>query len=170
MGNVLDFSQSLFIFTTNEGITNAKIGVRRVGFDKEVSKYDDNRDQILESIKTKFNPEFLNRIDHFVFFNQLKEAELKKVVKLEMRHLPIKVSAALTNYIIKNANHEEYGARNIAKFIKNNISTKLADAVLREQTPLGGEDLYVFGVDKDTIAITNIKEDTNGMGSKKKAS
>jgi len=164
MGNVLDFSQSLFVFTTNEGMTNAKIGSRRVGFDKEGIKYEDNRDQIMESIKKKFNPEFLNRVDHFIFFNQLKEQELKKVVRLEMRHLPIKINAPLVNYIIKNSNHQEYGARNISKFIKNNISTILADAVLRKQVPVDNGELYIFKVRNGELVIENIEEEKNGLG------
>jgi len=168
MGNVLDFSQSIFIFTTNDGIQDNKLGDTRVGFEKETISYEECKDEILRSIKKTFSPEFLNRIDQFIFFNQLTEDQLKKVARLEMHHLPIKRTAALVNYVISNSNHKEYGARNIAKFIKNNIATKVADAILKKQLPLGESKYYTFKVEKDNLHISNIEEENNGLDEKKK--
>jgi len=159
MGNVLDFSESIFIFTTNVGIQDNKLGERRVGFDKETVTYEKSKDNVLKSVKDKFSPEFLNRIDHFIFFNRLNEAELKKVAKLEMHHLPVRKTTGLLNYIVRNSNHEEYGARNIAKFIKNNISTKVADAILKKKLPIGGGAYYTFKINKNDLRISNIEEE-----------
>lgn len=167
LGNVLDFSKSLFIFTTNEGIQANRLGDRLVGFGKEKVTYEENKDLILKSIKKKFSPEFLNRVDHFIFFNKLSEKDLLKVAKLELDHLPVRKTKHLLNYIINKANHEEYGARKIAKFIKNNIATLVADAILRKQLPLGNARYYSFKVDKDELTISNIEEDTDGWKNQK---
>ena len=167
LGNVLDFSKSIFIFTTNVGIKENRLGDKRLGFGKEDITYEENRDQILTSIKREFSPEFLNRIDHFIFFNKLGENNLRMIAKLEMNHLPVLKSKRLLDYIIKNSNHQEYGARNIAKFIKNNISTQIADAVLRKQLPLGSGRYYKFRVTNNNLSISNIEEESDGRKNQK---
>ena len=167
MGNVLDFSKSIFIFTTNVGVQDNRLGERRVGFGKDDINYEDNKDAILTTIKKTFSPEFLNRVDHFIYFNRLSEEELKRVAKLELNHLPIKKLPSLLNYIIKNSNHSEYGARNIAKFIKNNISTLVADAILKKQIPVGNAKYYTFKIDNNNLHISNIEEENDGRKNEK---
>lgn len=167
LGNILDFSKSIFIFTTNAGVQENRLGDRRVGFGQEDITYEENRDQITTTIKKTFAAEFLNRIDHFIFFNRLDEPSLRKIAKLEMAHLPVVKSKPLLDYIIKNSNHREYGARNIAKFIKNNIATKIADAILRKQLPLGSGRYYTFKVGDTNLHISNIEEDTDGSNVQK---
>jgi len=162
MGNVLDFSKSVFIFTTNQGIQDSKLGDRKVGFGSDIFAYEDSHDLILQSIKRNFNPEFLNRIDHFIFFNRLKENDLRKIARIEMSALPVKRTHSLVNYVVKNSNHEEYGARDIAKFIKNNIATKVADAILKKQLPLEESKYYIMKVEKDNLFISNIEEEDHG--------
>jgi len=167
LGNVLDFSKSIFIFTTNEGIQDNKLGDTRVGFGKENIGYEENQDLILKSIKRKFNPEFLNRVDHFIFFNRLSGDDLRKIVKLEINHLPVRKNKDTITYIIKNSNHQEYGARNIAKFIKNNIATMVADAILKKQLPLNDSKLYVLKESPEGLYISNLKETTDGWKNEK---
>lgn len=167
LGNILDFSKSIFIFTTNAGVQDNRLGERRVGFGKEDIAYEECKDAILNTIKQTFNAEFLNRIDHFIFFNRLNEEELRQVAKLELEHLPIKKLPSLLKYIVEKSNHAEYGARNIAKFIKNNISTKVADAILKKQLPLGNAKYYTFKIDKDNLYISNIEEESYGWTNEK---
>ena len=121
----------------------------------------------MKSIKTTFSPEFLNRVDHFIFFNRLSEKELKRITRLELNYLPIKRTHQLVNYIIKNSNHQEYGARNIAKYIKNNIATLIADAVLKKKIPLEKNAPYILKVTNNNLYISNIEEDTDGWKNQK---
>ena len=167
LGNELDFSKSIFVFTTNAGVQENRLGQRRVGFDRDDISYEENKEAILATIKKIFNPEFLNRVDHFIFFNRLTESCLKRVAKLELKHLPIKKLPSLLNYIVNNSNHEEYGARNIAKFIKNNISTQVADAILKKQVPVGNAKYYTFKIENNNLYISNIEEESDGWTKKK---
>jgi len=130
MGNSLDFSESLFVFTSNQGMADSRLGEQRLGFDKEVITYKKSKDDILKSLKKQFKPEFLNRLDQVVFFNEIDEIAAKKIAALELKSLPIKRTAALLSYIVKKAYSLEYGARNIEKFIKNELSLMLADHIL----------------------------------------
>ena len=138
-GKELDFSNSLFIFTSNKGMADNRIGHSRMGFSKEVISYDNSKDIILESIKKSFSPEFLNRLDKTILFNQLDKEDLLKVARLELNGIPVKKTKELLTYIIKNGYSADYGARHLSKFIKNNIAILVADAVLNSVLPIKGK-------------------------------
>jgi ATP-dependent Clp protease ATP-binding subunit ClpA len=137
-GKELDFSNSIFIFTSNKGMADNRIGHSRMGFSREVITYDNSKDIILESIKKSFSPEFLNRLDKTILFNQLDKEELLKVARLELNGIPVKKTKELLTYIIKNGYSSDYGARHLSKFIKNNIAILVADAVLNSVLPAKG--------------------------------
>jgi len=161
MGTSLDFSESIFIFTSNQGLKDLRIGEKKLGFDRKVITYSDSKEDVVKALKGEFNPEFLNRIDHQVFFNEIDEASAKKIASLELKCLPIKRTAALLSYIIRKAYSREYGARKIAKFIQNDISLELADAILTDK----GEDgkiIYVPRFVKGKLIIeSNKKKELN---------
>jgi hypothetical protein len=79
MGNVLDFSQSLFIFTSNKGIVESK--QRRLGFTQNDPTEAEEKDAVTTSVKGHFSPEFMNRIDEVVVFNALTKKDVKKIAK-----------------------------------------------------------------------------------------
>jgi len=158
MGKVLDFSESVFIFTSNQGLNDSKLNKVLVGFDKTPVDYEDTKDQVLESVKTNFNPEFLNRIDHFVFFNQLTQDNLRKIAKIELKEVPIRKTKKLLDYIIENGFSKEYGARNINRFIRNNVSVKVADAILEKKVPVKNGNLYSSEIVDNELFIINTEE------------
>ena len=155
MGNVLDFSQSLFIFTSNKGIVESK--QRRLGFTQNDPTEAEEKDAVTTSVKGHFSPEFMNRIDEVVVFNALTKKDVKKIAKLQLDKLPIEVTDPLLEYIVKNGYSREYGARNIARFIKNNISDKIADAILNGKVPKKEGALYSPKVTKDGVKIYDVK-------------
>ena len=155
MGNVLDFSQSLFIFTSNKGIVESK--QRRLGFTQNDPTEAEEKDAVQTSVKGHFSPEFMNRIDEVVVFNALTKKDVKKIAKLQLDKLPIEVTDSLLEYIVKHGYSREYGARNIARFIKNNISDKIADAILNGKVPKKEGALYSPKVTKDGVKIYDVK-------------
>ena len=155
MGNVLDFSQSLFIFTSNKGIVESK--QRRLGFTQNDPTAAEEKDAVTNSVKGHFSPEFMNRIDEVVVFNSLTKKDVKKIAKLQLDKLPIEVTDSLLEYIVKHGYSREYGARNIARFIKNNISDKIADAILNGKVPKKEGALYSPKVTKDGVKIYDVK-------------
>ena len=129
-----------------------------VGFDKTPVTYAETKDQMLESVKKNFNPEFLNRIDHFVFFNQLNQDDLRKIAKIELKEVPIRKTKRLLDYIIENGFSKEYGARNINRFIRNNVSLKVADAILEKKVPSKKGSLYSSKIVDNELFIINTEE------------
>ena len=137
LGNVLDFSNSVFICTSNQGAEKIQPG-KEIGF-VEKSLSGKNRQTLLkDSLKKSFTPEFLNRIDEFIFFNQLSKEDVKKIAKLELKNVPIEKTEELLDFIVANGYSEEYGARQIARFVKNNVSVEIADKILHSKVPTEG--------------------------------
>lgn len=160
MGKDLDFTESLFIFSSNKGLHELNIGRNRVGFGREIIEYNNSEDELMEQVKNTFSPEFLGRLDHFVFFNKLNIEDLKKVIKIELDELPIKKTKELVDWILTNSKHEEYGARNINKFIKNKIAVKVANCILIKKVPSSGK-LYSSKISSKELKITNTKDYKN---------
>jgi ATP-dependent Clp protease ATP-binding subunit ClpA len=128
-GNMLDFSNSLFLFTSNVGIHD-NVGRKNVGFEGSITTYDDAKEPVMEAFKSEFSPEFINRIDEIIFFNQLTIQDAENITKLNLRNLPIKITKKLVSHIVDNAYSPEYGARNIKRYIKQHVTLKLADKIL----------------------------------------
>ncbi|MBT1394473.1 AAA family ATPase [Mycoplasma bovis] len=96
---------------------------------------------ILKAELLKFlSPEFVNRIDEIVKFNQLQEQDIQQIVILELQKLikriydskevTLKYSPKLVEYIAKNAYDENFGARPIKRYIQNNIESVLAYQII----------------------------------------
>jgi len=158
MGKTLDFSQSIFIFTSNQGMQDSKIGKARVGFNKDVVSFESSKEVIEESIKGAFSPEFLNRIDSKVFFNSLTKGDAKKIAALELKGIPIKKNKVLLDYIVRGGYSAEYGARNIKRFIKNNVSIVVAEALLQKKAPLKSGKLYTPVIKEGNLFLKDLLE------------
>ena len=70
------------------------------------------------------------RIDDIIFFNELTKEDAKEITRLNLAKLPIKITKKLVSHIVDNSYSPEYGARNIKRYIKKNVTLKLADKIL----------------------------------------
>lgn len=157
MGEVLDFSESIFIFTSNQGV--GEINKDPVGFGDTNEVSEEVTGSILKnSVKKHFSPEFLNRLDNIILFKALTKKEVRLIAEMHLEDLPIKVTDALIEYVVKNGYSLEYGARNIARFIKNNISIKIADALLNKLVPKKGGDYYTPRIVKGEVKIVDTEK------------
>ena len=109
-------------------------------------------------MKKTFSPEFMNRIDSFVYFNSLTKSDVKKIASLSLAGIPIKKIKCLIDYIVDNSFSKEYGARNIQRFIKNNVSIKVADQILNKRVPKKDGDLYTPKIVKGEVTIVDTKK------------
>ena len=157
MGQVLDFTESIFIFTSNQGV--GEINRNPLGFNKGAEVTEEVTGDILrKAVKRHFSPEFLNRLDDIVLFKPLTKDDVRKIAELQLTSLPIKVTAALVDFVVENGYSSEYGARNIARFIKNNISDKIADAILNKLIPKKEKDFYTPRIVGGEVKIIDTKK------------
>ena len=157
MGRVLDFSESIFIFTSNQGVSDLHVG-KKLGFSGEDISVSSSKQEIKESVKKKFPAEFMNRIDNYIFFNTLCREDVRKIASLALQNLPLKKHKSLLNYIVDHGYSEEYGARNIKRFIKNEIAIVIAEALLTKKLPQKKGDMYTPKIVKGQFTLSNLKK------------
>ena len=119
-GRTVDFKNTFLIMTSNLG-TGQKI--------KDVR----------ETLKTFFKPEFINRLDEVIVFKPLGEAEIKKIVKIQVarlqkrlsdRHITLKLDEKAEDYLSKAGYEPDFGARPLKRLIGQEIENPLAMMLL----------------------------------------
>ena len=159
-GQIVNFKNVIVLMTSNVGAKQASDFGGGVGFNTDVEA---NEKSIIEkSLKKKFTPEFLNRIDKIVFFNKLTDDNLNSIVKMEIKklddrlnelHYSLRCDAKVINYLhVKAINQKEFGARPIIRLVQDNIEDKITELMLENDY---GQN-YVFNATcKDDKVIVN---------------
>ena len=156
LGRVLDFSKSIFIFTSNQGVSDIRVG-NKLGFSQELISVSGSEGEIKASVKKKFPAEFLNRIDNYIFFNTLTQGHVKKIASLALHDIPVKKHKCLLDFIVKNGYSSEYGARNIKRFIKNEVAVVVAEALLNRSLPNKEGDLYTPKIMDNKLSLIGLR-------------
>jgi hypothetical protein len=128
-GNELDFSKSIFVMTSNQGIEYARKS-HKIGWIQSNHLEIQTDEDVISGLEKRFKKEFLNRIDLLVVVNDLLRADIAKIVGIELSPYPVKQTPELIDFIVNNAFSEEYGARNIKRYIKEFIGVPVADTIL----------------------------------------
>ena len=135
------FKNTVIILTSNLGsdIILNDLEQRRAQGSNELS--DEARKQIDLLLKSKFRPEFLNRLDEIVYYKSLTKDEMRKIVDLQLqdlrnrmeegKHLKLEVTTAAKDFIIDSAYDSVYGARPIKRFIQSRVETLIAKAIIK---------------------------------------
>ena len=170
-GDHLDFSKSIFICTSNIGLKDLKWNT--VGFgSSDGNPYTANsaKQEIEKSLQRQFKDEFINRFDACVFFNQLTEEDIIKIASLELSNLPIEKTKDLLSYIAANGYSDRFGARELKRFIKKNVTIKVADSILCNEIPISGSKYTPEFSDDGELTIINTKQQeiTHGLDAEKK--
>lgn len=133
-GHTCDFTNSIFIFTSNLGMGDIKRG-KNIGFGEKNQTYEEQKHKVIDAIEAHFKPEFINRIDDIVVFNSLTKEDVREIAALELKHLPVTKNKAILDYIVDNGYSDKYGARNIKRFIRKNIAKKIAQTIIAGKVP-----------------------------------
>ena len=160
-GTTVNFKNVIVIMTSNVGAKQASELGNGVGFQ---SNEEENKKAIIEkSLKNKFNPEFLNRIDKIIHFNSLTDENIKTITALELEKLTNRVkengvnltyNSDVVDYVFKKAIREkEYGARPVMRIIQDNISDKIVDMVLESDNNQNSFDISIDKYDEVTVKI-----------------
>ena len=137
-GQRVDFKNVIVLFTSNVGAKAASDFGKGIGF---TSDQEENEKRILfKQLKNKFPPEFLNRLDNVIYFNNLKDEDLRKIIKLEIGKLQKRMGEIgytldygedTVDYILNIVKEEkEYGARPIVRAIQDELEDKITDLLL----------------------------------------
>lgn len=133
-GRTVDFKNTIIILTSNLGSDYILSGIGENG---EISEQ--VRENVDALLKTKFRPEFLNRLDEIVFFRPLAKTEITKILdlmladlrsRLDERHIKLDISEEAKDYIIECGYDANFGARPLRRFIQRNVETLAARKII----------------------------------------
>ncbi len=134
-GRTVSFENTVIIMTSNAGTSLKAHGI---GFANDNFIALENK--VKEVLKEIFRPEFLNRLDEIIVFNELDRGELKQIVNLmlkevieEVEHkgIKIEITDAVQDYILKIGYDQKYGARPLRRTIQKYIEDELTDGYLK---------------------------------------
>ncbi|WP_372721714.1 ATP-dependent chaperone ClpB [Novipirellula sp.] len=139
-GRTVDFSNSVIVMTSNAGSQVIQQVTEQGGDEQEM------HEAVQESLRARFLPEFLNRIDDIVIFKPLNRKEIRQIVKLqlaslgsrlEQNGLRLDVSESAIDEIASTGYDPVYGARPLKRVIQNEVQNRLANALLKSSYPEG---------------------------------
>jgi ATP-dependent Clp protease ATP-binding subunit ClpB len=149
-GVTVDFKNTIIILTSN-------IGSSRI---IEISDKEERRKAVLDELKGHFRPEFLNRLDDIVIFEQLNLEAITNIVdilfnnikkKVEEKDIKISLTNNAKEYIAKIGFDPVYGARPLKRAIYEIVEDKLADLILEDK--IGEGSSIEFDVIKDEVIV-----------------
>lgn len=140
-GITVDFKNVIIVMTSNVGAREVEERGNGIGF---VTNTEELKQSIIEKeLRKKFKPEFINRIDRIVYFNKLKDADLRKIIELEIEKVrkrvvsigydidrSIRDSALFEHIFNKVKEQKNLGARTIMREIQFNIEDKITDLII----------------------------------------
>lgn len=151
-GKTVDFKNTLIIMTSN-------IGSKYLLEDYENNKKEaDNL--VMNELKYRFKPEFLNRIDDIIMFKPLSEEDIKKIIdifmqdlknKLEEKNISLELTETAKKVLVKEGYDPIYGARPLKRYIGNTLETMIAKRLITGEI-YSGSTVIVDG-EEDNIKI-----------------
>ena len=136
-GRTVNFENTIVIMTTNAG-SNNKTG--SVGFGGTIS--DMSRERAMKALGEFLRPEFLNRVDEVVCFNQLTEENFRGIALLMLgevrdvlreKNLTLCWDESLTDYLVSKGYSVTYGARNLRRLIQKEIEDEIASSLIEKR-------------------------------------
>ena len=161
-GRKINFRNTLIMMTSNIGVKKSQDFSGGLGFKTKATEQTDKeriRTIISKSLKNTFNPEFLNRLDDIIIFEELDEKSIKKIVKIELASLTgrltekgydIKFGPSVSDYICKIGYDEKFGARPLKRAIQSEVEDFIAAQILKNTISENGKYTisYVKSTDK----------------------
>ena len=132
-GKVIRFDNVVIIMTSNVGFHEINVGFN-------------NKNNKLSRLNENFSVPFMNRVDKVICFNSLTEENILKIIRMQLKEfkdkyknkIKIRISKEVEKEILSLCNYEEYGARKIAKVIKDKIETLVIDKIIEDKA-----DIYI---------------------------
>ena len=166
-GKTVDFKNTVVIMTSNVGATSLE-KTKSLGFntskDVEKEEYERNKEIINDELKNTFRPEFLNRVDDIIIFQNLNEKDVKKIAallldemieRLESVDILAEYDNKLLNHISKTGFSKEYGARPLERVIRTSIENAMAEAILSGD--ISKEDNIQISLYRDKVKFKKIQ-------------
>ncbi len=133
-GRTVNFENTVIVMTTNAG-SHSKVGT--IGFGGTLN--DMSREKTLKALNEFLRPEFINRVDEIISFNQLSEANFRGIAELMLsetktamaeRGMKLSWDESLVDYLVKKSYSVTYGARNLRRTIQRDVEDAIAERII----------------------------------------
>jgi ATP-dependent Clp protease ATP-binding subunit ClpB len=134
-GRTVDFKNAVVIMTSNLGSDL----IAELPHDASAAAVAKVREQVMETLRLSFRPEFLNRVDEVIVFSRLDQAQLRQIVVIQLRgltnrlatrKLQLSVSPAAVDLLAEEGYDPTYGARPLKRVIQRRLQDPIAMAIL----------------------------------------
>ena len=159
---IVDFRNTIIIMTSNLGSRQIQEYGRGIGFGTSDAGTDQARQDIIrKALNKSFAPEFINRIDEIITFNQLDRQAVGQIVGIELSQLvkrlegmgyTLSVTDAAKDFLADKGYSREYGARPLKRAIQTYVEDKLAEAMIDGDCPAGS--LLTIDVNPEKTDLT----------------
>ncbi len=162
-GRTVDFRNTVVIMTSNVGAESIKQS-KQVGFNRaidEAENYNQMKNRVMEQLKHTFRPEFINRVDEMIVFQNLSDEDLVKIIDLLLKDLEqrvkdngyeMEIRDGARKLIMKEGYDPSYGARPLKRALQKLVEDTISEEILRKNV-LPGDKILVDAVD-DKMIVT----------------
>ena len=156
-GNTISFENTIIIMTSNAG---SNLNTNSIGFGGTQI----NNSKILDTLRETFRPEFLNRVDEIVIFNQLTNEQLLQIINLMLKDtqkalsnkdITMVLTESATNFLLKVGTDVKYGARPLRRAIQRYLEDELSDMILKGELKNGQKVLVDYNNEKLNFKVEN---------------
>ncbi len=156
-GHVVDFRNTVVVMTSNVGTEYAREGGSLGFIDADIG--DEKRD-IHKKLKKTFRPEFINRVDEIIIFNNLTLEDVEQIVDLQMEEvvermddqgLKVRLTDESRTWLAKQGFDPQFGARPLRRALQRHVESPLSIKLLRGDFERG--DLVVVDVEEDKLVF-----------------
>lgn len=153
LGRTVDFKNTIIIMTSNIGTRQLKDFGKGIGFTAQTGKNEKEHANsvIRKALNKSFAPEFINRLDEIVTFDQLDIASLEKIIDIELAGLYKRIEGCgyhllldqeAKRFVAEKGYDVQFGARPLKRSIQNHLEDGLAELIINEE-PQTGDTLHV---------------------------
>lgn len=165
-GELVDFTECIIIMTSNIGVKEANKPISGFNIGNAEQLYElrkkETKSIVMKAIEREFRPEFINRIDEIIMFDELSAKSVKQIVLNEVKKVFDRLvsknivvsdlSDEIVEYLICKADISKYGAREIQRVIYKNITNSLAHYVVKNSNV---SEISLI-LDNDTITVKGL--------------
>ena len=163
LGRRIDFKNTIIIMTSNIGTRQLKDFGSGVGFNTRETDQEFNHGVLNKALNKAFAPEFLNRIDDIIMFDQLSKEAIFKIIDVELKGfykrcadlgIKLEITEAAKTFIAEKGYDAQFGARPLKRAIQKYLEDPLAELILTGKA-LEGKTITVDHPDgADTVTVT----------------
>ncbi|NJM70639.1 MAG: ATP-dependent chaperone ClpB [Scytonema sp. RU_4_4] len=156
-GRTVDFRNTVIVMTSNIGSEYI------LDISGDDANYEQMRNRVMDALRSRFRPEFLNRVDDIILFHTLNRSEMRQIIRIQLKRvesllqeqkISLDISSAACDYLVEVGYDPVYGARPIKRALQREVENPVATKLL-ENTFVPGDTIVI---DKGDHGLTFSKK------------